>query len=522
MKKLLPILFFVITVIFFFKPFFLSHLLPIPSDTIVGLYNPFRDVYKDQYPRGIPFKNFLITDPVRQQFPWRQLVIDTERYLQLPLWNPYNGAGIPLLANFQSAPFYPLNLLFFVMPFSIAWSLLVVLQPLLGGLFLYLYLKNLKLHPLACVIGSISFAFSGFAISWLEWNTIFQTALWVPLILLSIDKINEKLKDKIYQWYGIFLISLICSFFAGHLQTFFYIFLIVFIYLIAKLVSVKSNKKIILLFVISYFLFIILTLLQWFPTLQFIALSARNVVQIPFSTYGWLVPFQHLIQFIAPDFFGNPTTLNYWGVWNYGELVGYIGIIPLIFALFAVIFRHDKKTWFFSGLVFVSLLFALPTPIAKLPYILNVPFLATAQPTRLLFVVDFTLAILAALGLDYFLKNKKIVSVGCIVIALGVMFGILWITVLKLYPLFGITSANAHIAKQNMIFPTGIFLAGSALIIVLSSLRGGQRPTWQSQKLPSKARNDVVLRYVILLGIILITAFDLFHFAQKFTPFTKV
>src|SRR5437773_1653816 len=117
MKKLFPFLFIAIIVIVLFKPFFVNHLLPIPSDTIVGLYNPFRDLYAKDYPRGIPFKNFLITDPARQQYPWRTLAVNLERKLQLPLWNPYNFAGTPLLANFQSAVFYPLNFFLFIFPF---------------------------------------------------------------------------------------------------------------------------------------------------------------------------------------------------------------------------------------------------------------------------------------------------------------------------------------------------------------------------------------------------------------------
>src|SRR5258708_5057504 len=82
MKRFVPLVFLFVVVIIFFFPVFLGKL-PIPADTIVGLYNPFRDYYAKQYPRGVPFKNFLITDPVRQQYPWRNLVIDTYRKFQI-------------------------------------------------------------------------------------------------------------------------------------------------------------------------------------------------------------------------------------------------------------------------------------------------------------------------------------------------------------------------------------------------------------------------------------------------------
>src|SRR3989344_5465144 len=98
MKKLFSVLFLGLLTIIFFWQFIFRGLLPIPSDTIVGLYHPFRDLYAKDYPNGIPFKNFLITDPVRQQYPWRELAISIEKKLELPLWNPYSLSGTPLLA----------------------------------------------------------------------------------------------------------------------------------------------------------------------------------------------------------------------------------------------------------------------------------------------------------------------------------------------------------------------------------------------------------------------------------------
>ena len=212
------------------------------------------------------------------------------------------------------------------------------------------------------------------------------------------------------------------------------------------------------------------------------------------------------MQFFAPDFFGNPTTLNYWGVWNYGELVGYIGIIPLLFALFALFARHDKKTYFFGILGLLALLFALPTPFAQIPYALHIPFLSTSQPTRLLGIVDFAFAILGALGMDLFIKQKeKRWKVLISLLVVGIIFIGMWVFVLK--PSFsGVSLTNILITKHNLVFPTAIF--ASSLVVILLFLL--------SQKyLPRKVQ-------VILLGVILlITTIDLLRFADKFDPFTS-
>lgn len=213
-KLLYPLLLACLVLVFFYQ-FFLRGLLPVPADTIVGLYHPYRDLYAKDYPRGIPFKNFLITDPVRQQYPWKNLAIKSFKNVELPLWNPYSFSGTPHLANIQSGAFYPLNVLFFSLPFHIAWSVYIISQPILAGLFTYLYLRNQKLDERAAILGGIAFSFGGFSIAWLEWGNIISTALWLPLMLLAIDKIALFVKPKaLFLWSTVFALSLSFSFFC--------------------------------------------------------------------------------------------------------------------------------------------------------------------------------------------------------------------------------------------------------------------------------------------------------------------
>lgn len=536
MKKLLSLLVISIIVLSFFKSTFLHQFLPIPSDTIVGLYYPFRDIYAATNPNGVPFKNFLITDPIRQQYPWRSLAIELEKKSQLPLWDPYSFAGSPLLANGQSAPLYPLNVLFFILPFSTAWTILIILEPLLGGIFLYLYLKNLRLHAIPSLVGSVAFAFSGFFVSWLEWNTVVQVAVWLPLLLLSIDKIsssfrgqkipNKNLKVKRYIVWAVILVFSVCSaFFAGHLQTFFYLFLITNAYFLCRWITSGRDKKLLLVYILLTTCYILLTAVQWIPLLQFINLSARNIDQ-NWHQVGWFIPWQNLLQFIAPDFFGNPATGNYWGIWNYAEFVGYVGIIPLLFSLFALFFRHDKKTLFFGTLFFLSLIFALPTLFAQLPFIFSLPFLSTAQPTRLLIVADFSLAVLSALGLDYFLypslrdsekpshaNAKKTVGFAQaermkIFYPLGfllLVFVGIWVVVLFNGKLHIISLENVSITKHNIYVPTVLFSL-SCLLVVGSLI------------FASKKRLFLLLASCFLL----LTIFDIYRFAAKFETFAPV
>src|SRR3989337_2285554 len=45
---------------------------------------------------------------------------------ELPLWDRHMAMGFPLLANFQSAPFYPPHLIFLTLPFFDAVRMLFV------------------------------------------------------------------------------------------------------------------------------------------------------------------------------------------------------------------------------------------------------------------------------------------------------------------------------------------------------------------------------------------------------------
>src|SRR3989344_2608216 len=91
-------------------------------------------------------------------------------------------------------------------------------------------------------------------------------------------------------------------------------------------------------------------------------------------------------QLVAPDFFGSPTTYNYWGVWNWAEFVSFIGIIPLALALLTIL-KKKPHAIFFIFLAVISIILALANPISKIPYLLKTPFLSSLQPSRILFLL---------------------------------------------------------------------------------------------------------------------------------------
>jgi hypothetical protein len=476
--------------VFFFQTF-ASGKLPVPTDALVGLYHPWRDYYATEYPRGIPFKNFLITDPVRQQIPWRKLAIDAWKEGRWPTWNAFSFSGTSLSGNIQAAVFYPLNVLFFVFSFPVAWSVLIMLQPLGAGVFLYLFLRSRALDPAAALMGSLSWAFGGFSVAWLTWGTIVHTALWIPLALLAV----EKMRAGNHQWWAVVSIAAALMVLAGHMQIALYSMLFVGVYTYVRLRGMPRVRSTMLLMVLTW---IAMTAIQWIPFIQTFLTSDR-VSSSAWQTPGFFLPWVHLVQFIAPDFFGNPATLNYWGTWNWGELVGYIGVVPLLFAAVAFVYtRKEAGVWI--GTLVLGLLFALPTGVSLLPYLLNIPIWSSLQPTRLMVLIDLSLSVLVAYGVHAFLREKhRVVRVSLVI---GSLLAVCWGI-----SQFGITTgASAEIIEQflvsrrNLIFPSMLWFVGSMLLWV------GSR--W------------VNMRRMVLVLLLGVTIIDLLRFGWKFTPFT--
>lgn len=476
---------------------------PIPTDALVGLYHPWRDLFAPAYPRGVPFKNFLITDPVRQQIPWRKLVADAWKSGRLPKWNPYTFGGTPLVANIQAAPFYPFNILFLFLPFFVAWTTLIAIQPFLAGLFLFWYLRFHKRSVLASLVGSVAWAFGGFSIAWMTWGTIVHTALWIPLVLLCVDELffigaDKKQVASRLGWmagvaFGSFMIVT-----AGHIQIALYMFVLAGAYVIWRY-SATKNLPAFFSVMLAVIVALILTSVQWVPLSQFLSESGRIGAADNWQLPGWFFPWQNLAQFIAPDFFGNPATLNYWGVWNYGELIGYIGLIPLLFAV-SVLFLPGLPM-FFSIAVIASFAGMLPSAISSLPFIFHIPVLSVLQPTRYMSIVDLSFSILSAYGFDALLKNRGRIKISCFII--GVFLLILWGTVIAGTFIHGEPSlvSNLAVAKKNLILPTVLFVffAGWYVTVV-------------------KGKKEWTRGLSIMLFVVIVV--DLFRFGWKFTPFT--
>ncbi len=437
--KFWPIIFIFIVWFIFSAPYFLKDRVPFSSTYLVNFFPPW-SAYS-QF--AGPIKNNAMPDIITQIYPWKHLAIEIWKTGNVPLWNPYSFSGTPHLANYQSAVLSPLNLLFFILPFVDAWSLLVLLQPLSAGLFMYLFVRSLKRSQAAGLISSISFMFCGFIVVWMDYATLAYAIAFLPLALFCIEKYFEL---KQIRYLILLSISLPLSFFSGHFQISIYFFITVLVYLIYKFITTKDINASLKLALFIFFGFL-LSLPQLLPSIEFYLQSLRSTV----FAKGEAIPWQYISTFLAPDFLGNPVTRNDW-FGHYAEWNGYIGVLPLMLAVYSIISKKRVQTFFLLAMGIFALLIGLDTPLLTLLINLRIPVLSTSAASRIIVAYSFMFATLSAFGFDeliFDIKEKKSKKIYSWITLFLIFFLVLWaIGFLKLF----IRKERLIVTIQNLIF----------------------------------------------------------------------
>lgn len=493
-KKLLPAIVLVLSLLVFFHPI-LKGQIPFPGDLLVGDYTPWNSYsFLGYAPGGVPNKAQGI-DVVRQLYPWKKLVMEQMAKGEWPLWNPFNFSGNPLLANFQTAAFYPLNIVLFL-PFNLGWTIFIVLQPLLGFVFMYLFLRQKKLSPVSCIFGSIAFSYSLYMTVWLEWGNIGHTFIWLPLILFTIDKLRENFS---FRWLLLYSLAIVFAILAGYIQLIIYIFFLTFFYYFYQHFDSRNWQTFIkktLVLVFFTLLAVAVCSLQLIPSLEIFVNSARNIYSSE-TLSKLLMPWFNIATIFAPDFFGNPAYRNYWLEGTYIERVSYVGILPLIFSFYAILGPGKGKRFFIiSGLV--SLLLAINFLPAQLFYALKIPIIGTAVPTRILAILSFSLAVLGAYGIEEFILQKKYQVKKFLI--LPAVFLIIWILIFTLSKSTNWLPTMVLTSQKNLFISSLILIVCSILILTAMKFQ-----KWKK---------------LVIWIFITATIFDLYFYFWRITPFS--
>ena len=471
-------------------------------------YATYREVVKAP---DVPH-NALLSDLVLENMQWKIFIRESISQGEIPLWNPYQFSGIPFLAAGQQSALYPFSLIYYVMPLPAAYGWFTVVQLWLAGAFMYGFLRaGLGTGRLGALIAGITYQLAGFMVISAVFPMIIAAAAWLPLLLWMIEWIVQQRplrgRPSSVPWAVIGAVALGCNILAGHVEITYYTLLIMGYYAAARLVVVwrqdarlvGARRRAPLQYVAMRSMWLIgmvalglaLGAVQFIPLFEFANLNFRSGSASYEQVIGWAHPLRDAVQFVLPNFYGNPSHHTYfdvfsrevvpvtvnafgqpiqhtdWGIKNYAEGALYVGILPLALAGYGLLdtlrnraHRHAplQIVFLILGLLGLTLMFGLPTYrlLFTLPGIdqLHSPF-------RWIYAVTLSVAVLAGLGADRLIQSEIVGArravplrkwFGITLLALGAL---VLIGLALSYVLYDRVEPLAQSALDNMVTASG-------------------------------------------------------------------
>jgi hypothetical protein len=132
-----------------------------------------------------------LSDPVWHFVPWLRFARSELAAGRLPLWNPHQDGGVPLLGNAQSAFGTPLSWPPLLLGVPAGWNLSLLIRLLLAFCGVFLWLRDVGRSWSAATLSGFAFALSGPFVAWLE-HLISATAAPVPLLLFFLRRLTVR------------------------------------------------------------------------------------------------------------------------------------------------------------------------------------------------------------------------------------------------------------------------------------------------------------------------------------------
>nr|MBC7245438.1 YfhO family protein [Chloroflexota bacterium] len=329
----------------------------------------------------------------------------------VPLWNPYLYGGAPFAADNQSALFYPINVLLFSLRPNLDYRTmewLAVAHFYLAGVCAYLGLRYVERQPMkrwAALAGAVAFMFSDLFVTHFGNLNMIACAAWLPLVFCFFWRAMCEKRVAFALGSGVFLgVAAL----AGHIQPLLYIILALGLCFLYHVYNHRSFGWRVLgqlasLFVLTLAIAFGVSALTLIPGYEMSRLSLRADLTYSEASQYSLPPLA-LVGIVVPGIFGRGPG-GYWGPWPRVE-VGYVGILTLFLAGLALLLRRERLTRFLALLALAALFLALGnfTILHGWLYRFVPGFNLVRAPARFIYLLDFALAGLAALGLDALLR----------------------------------------------------------------------------------------------------------------------
>ena len=356
---------------------------PLPAD-IVLFFPPWEGISKTCC-AGI--QHAEMGDLVTQIYPWRTVLNSTLSAGHVPLWNFGYLMGAPFQAMPQSAVFFPLNWLYSVLSGPLAWSLLFIVRAAVTAILTAIFVRRLGASIGASLVSGFTFGLSGWLAAFEGWPGA-DTAMWLPLIFLSIDWLREKQSPASV---SLAAVAFALPVLAGQPEIALQIVLLGLMYATFRFFPRTPRSGWYLAsFGAAGLLALALAAVQLLPTFEWIGLIPRSL-----ASFWPPAPTKEIVAFLSRDTFHQP---NIDGI-SIPEHAAYVGAFAIAAFPFAWLWPKRRDVLCFAGMLFfcLSMIYGWP-PVFTLAS--QIPVLRGIPNWRFLIGADFALVVLAGLGIS--------------------------------------------------------------------------------------------------------------------------
>lgn len=322
---------------------------------------------------------------------------------RFPLWNPYVFGGVPFFANPQTALLFPLTALAYVLPETLALTLMSVLKLSVAGVGMYWFLRRLSLARLPALLAAETFAFNALLITWLQWSNTSPVVL-LPVLFAMTELLRERGGPGPVAGLAV---TVAASIFAGYPQRVVYGLVVLAVWAVSRARNAPRPAAFLGRWAAGIALGLLLSAVQLLPFVEYARASAVFAYRTEWMLY-FPLPFRSVVALLMPYFFGSPTGNDFWGPANFNEISLSVGILPWLVIPVTVLCAWSRPgTKYFTALAALSAAAVYGAPVAGLT-IASLPPLATTIVVRTADLFVFSLSVLCGLGLDAIVTGRPI------------------------------------------------------------------------------------------------------------------
>lgn len=345
-------------------------------------------------------------DPVQQHdlvfqfYPWALYFRESLLAGRFPIWNPYNYLGTPFFANPQAALLFPLTWLHLLFPLTISFTLLLALKLFLAAAGTWFWLRSRGLRPEAAAFGAIAFACSMHTVVALPFPYASVTVLFPWLLLAVQSAVRSGSPRSATALAGVTALVVL----AGQPQSALVALAAAGVYLVA-MPGLTVRPVLWMRAAAPILAGGLLAAIQWVPAAAYTAESmVPEGPRLIHSGYPYAA--DSLLLTLIPDFFGSHLAGSYWGFPGYHDLAWYSSVLVVLLApaaLSAAGRRRDLTGPILASGIALLVLLGIP----PFEWILDLPGFDLIRRNKLVFLVIFGLAELAAWGLQRLLDTPR-------------------------------------------------------------------------------------------------------------------